>query len=207
MPRGTVADREWTASAAREALSPRARAFAERYQGPQTGTATVVEVGYAPKPASQTCAKLLRDPRVQAILLERREAGDYSGPVGEERTWSPPSEAEVADEEAWESDLPPPPEWATASAESMLRWMISLPKVPWSVKKGLVTDLRQIEKDHRREQRDSGEEARQRLRQKMNEVLLNQPAWRALRGLARRYRGEEREEILALSKRLKERGS
>lgn len=204
MPRGTVSEREWTADEARSALSPKARAFAERYQGPQTGTATVVEVGYAKGSASQTCAKLLKDPRVQAILHERRELGQYAGPIGEERVWSPPSEAAASPTaEAWEANLPDAPEWATASAESMIRWMLSLGGVvPWSVKKGLLSDLRQVEKENRREQRDSGEDAQRRLRQKTSEVLLRQPAWRALRGIARRYRGEERAEIMALSERL-----
>lgn len=174
----------WTAEEAREDLAakaPRRLAFAEADPGPPHGIELAEQIGYSSrsrKSLSSTVQKLRADPRVQAILRERRELGEYAGPIGDERGWSDPAKAEVpasvtASAEAWEANLPDAPEWATANAESMVRWMLSLGGVvPWNVKKGLLTDLRQIEKENARMKRDSGDHQLVKLRRMVTEILV-----------------------------------
>ena len=173
---GAVTDREWTAEEARESLSPMARAFAERYPGPPRGTETALAVGYARKlqaedpeaarrTASSRTAKLLRDPRVQAILLERRDAGAYSGPIGSEREWSDPSEAVVP------PDQTRGPATQAGSSADYLREVMNNDQFPIGERTKAAGHLRQIEKEEARIARDSGENKLTELRRKTTAIL------------------------------------
>lgn len=159
MPRGVSKDREWTAEEARESLTTRALAFAERYLGPPHGTKTVVEVGYGKRSAARTAVKLLEDPRVQAILLERRAAGTYSGPIGDED----PSEGEA--------DTMGPASDATSAAD-YLRWAMNSPSLPVGERTKAAGHLRQIEKEEARIARDSGDHQLVKLRRMVTEILV-----------------------------------
>ena len=157
MPRGISEDREWTAEEARESLTARAVAFAERYPGPPRGTSTVVDVGYAKGSAARTATKLLEDPRVLAILRERRAMGTYAGPIGGDEDETLPGAMGPAS--------------AAGNSKEYLEWAMNCEQLPVGERTKAAGHLRQIEKEEARIARDSGENKLTELRRKTTAIL------------------------------------
>ncbi len=163
-------------------LVPRARAFAERYPGPRGGIKTAGEVGYSgdSRTLSARAATLLADPRVQAILRARRERGEYSGPIGDERRYDPPDEAKVP-------AAPATIRTEAKTSEEYFRSIINDERVPLGERGRAAAQLRQIEKDRARELERGGDDKLAALRKKVAAIITKRSLPDSLRHLARRH--------------------